>query len=280
MLKAAACFILYNPPKESAENLMKVLPFCDKVYVADNSKTILIDKNSFGAYSHKITYLHSGKNEGIAKRLNEICTLATQDGFQWLLTMDQDSYFEKSELEKYLHSVAEYKNKETVSMFGVSYESPLQGDNMEQVQELITSGSLVNLELFKEVGGFNEDYFIDQVDTEYCLRSIRKGYNVMKATGVFMNHQLGQESNHISLKSGKRTKRTLHSPQRLYYMTRNFLFLQKQYAKLFPQTIKKHKKALLNEYKNNLLYNKERIHVLKFIIIAIYDYSKGIKGSL
>lgn len=36
---------------------------------------------------------------------------------------------------------------------------------------LITSGMLIPLSLFGKIGMFREDYFIDSVDHEFCLRA-------------------------------------------------------------------------------------------------------------
>jgi rhamnosyltransferase len=43
----------------------------------------------------------------------------------------------------------------------------------------ITSGSLVSLTVFQLLGGLRDDFFIDCVDHEYCLRARAHGFRVM-----------------------------------------------------------------------------------------------------
>ena len=281
MINIAACFIIYNPPTNSLQNIFKVSHVINKVFVADNSAACTFSKNDFGEFKDKIVYVFDGVNNGIAARLNEICNAAIADGFEWLLTMDQDSYFEQTHLENYINTISLYNGKENVAMFGVNYESQQnKKKGTEEVEELITSGSIVNLMLFKNISGFNKDYFIDQVDTEYCLRSILKGYEIIKVNDVFMHHQLGETSNHISFKTGKPAKRSLHSPERIYYMTRNFLYLKNSYQNNFPVLIIRHQRALLNEYKNNILYNQNRLLAIKNILKGAIHYLKKKKGAV
>ncbi len=55
-------------------------------------------------------------------------------------------------------------------------------------------------------------------------------------------------------------------------MTRNFLFVQKQYGKQFPDDVAHEKKMLLNRIKNNLLYNKKRLGVAVSIVKGAKDF--------
>ncbi|MER3463640.1 MAG: hypothetical protein C4329_03655, partial [Chitinophagaceae bacterium] len=68
-----------------------------------------------------LTYLHDGENRGIAARLNQACKLAIQEGFAWLLTMDQDSFFSDQMLDQYLHCCATYTQLNKVAQFGITY---------------------------------------------------------------------------------------------------------------------------------------------------------------
>src|SRR5690349_13956707 len=153
LIKIAGCVILYNPEKFVEQNINSYISYVDKLYLIDNSETAIFDYQSLLTYSDKIILIHDGKNEGIAKRLNDACVLALKNGFEFLLTMDQDSYFEKSAIEQYLNCVKAYIEKQKVSMFGINYEKDLENRNcsFKKVNFLITSGSIINLYAYKVI---------------------------------------------------------------------------------------------------------------------------------
>lgn len=282
-MKIAGTVILYHPAENVIENISSYLNSVDILYIVDNtenpSKRIA---DTIKALSSAI-YLHDGENKGIAARLNQISNLAISGGFEWLLTMDQDSSFENETLNSYFTCIRSFEQKEKVSMFGINFEKKVSDPNVchsIKVNHLITSGSLLNLSLFRVMGGFEEKLFIDEVDFEYCLRSIKNGFQIIQFRNIFLSHHLGKTSLHRSLKSTKLTSRVLHSPVRIYYMSRNFLFIQSKYRVAFPEELSLRKKILINRIKNNVLYNKNRFKVLNFILKGIIDYRKKRMGRL
>ena len=40
---------------------------------------------------------------------------------------------------------------------------------------------MYNLKIYKQVGLFRDDFFIDYIDTEYCLRIRQQGFNIIVA---------------------------------------------------------------------------------------------------
>ena len=274
-MRIAGTVILYHPGSEVIENINSYHLQVDKLYVADNTENKQSNIAEELSKSDKVQIIHDGINEGIAKRLNLAAKLAIEEGFDWLLTMDQDSKFENGNMSFYLHCIQSYKQKENVAMYGIEYEkepSTTNFHNMEVLQ-LITSGSIINLQLFKNVGGFDEALFIDDVDTDYCYNSITKGYKIIKFTNIFLNHSLGKVSNHTSLKTFKATSRTLHSPVRLYYMVRNYFYINGKYTStIFLQEKRKRKRDLLHRIKNNLLYGRSKLRTLKYITKGWMDY--------
>ncbi len=180
-----------------------------------------------------------------------------KDEYDWLLTMDQDSRFSSQNFSIISIASTNFNKKKTSSMFGTNHaEKITTGDfcNSVSVKHLITSGSMLNLKVESEIGGFDENLFIDEVDFEYCLRSVLNGFQVIQFTNIFLEHNLGETVNRRSFKNNKTNARVLHSPQRLYYITRNFLYVQSKYKKAFPDEIRERKKNFLNRIKNNILY--------------------------
>ena len=86
-MKIAAVVVLYNPNQDNIDNINRYLNIIDKIYVVDNSEDNIIRISD----SEKIKYIKYGENKGMAKALNEGSINAINDGYKWLLTMDQDS---------------------------------------------------------------------------------------------------------------------------------------------------------------------------------------------
>ena len=282
-MKIAATVILYYPDENVIENILSYVNSVEKLYLVDNTETpskLITDnlKRFTGA-----VYIHDGENQGIAARLNHVSNLASEDGFDWLLTMDQDSSFGGNTFINYLNCFTSFENKGNVSMFGINHVKESDDPdvcNAVNVNHLITSGSVLNLRLVNEIGGFDEKLFIDEVDFEYCLRSVAKGFGIIQFTNIFLTHNLGQTSQHRSFKTTKLTSRVLHSPVRMYYMTRNFLYVETKYRHSFPDEINLRRKVLFNRIKNNILYNKERFKVINDALKGFRDYKKNKFGKL
>lgn len=279
MEKVFGVVILYNPSDDIKQNILTYLHKMEKLFVFDNSERIVDRK--LEELGHKVIVVADGVNRGISERLNAGARAAIREGGKWLLTMDQDSFFSETMLDQYWHCINKFDHRDEVSMFGVEYEKAdkRSGCESETTTQLITSGSLVNLLLFPEIGGFNEQLFIDEVDSEYCFKSNQKGYQTVKLKNIFLNHSLGVVSTHRSLKSLKITSRTLHSPLRVYYMIRNYLYISREYQKEQPSSFPYRKKALLNRIKNNFLYGKDRVLLIKYLWLAYWHFKTGKMGK-
>ena len=101
---------------------------------------------------------------------------------------------------------------------------PRRGGQLTPCDFLISSGSLLPLDAYRKVGPFDESLFVDNVDLEWCMRARARGYSLYGAGSAELEHQLGD----TRLPVGRRAKLIVHSPERLYYMTRNRLLLYRR----------------------------------------------------
>lgn len=282
-MNIAAAVILYYPDPQVVENILSYSSFVKTIYVIDNSETPSpqIAEAIQRRIPHSV-YLSDGKNEGIGIRVNQACKKAIAAGFDYLLTMDQDSWFETRTINNYFRCFATYPTPEKVAMYGVQYEHPSwSSDTCNPVEwsQLITSASIVNLALFDTIGGFDEQLFIDVVDFEYCYRSIVMGYQIIQFRNIHINHTLGSTRFSTTQQGQAKTERTMHAPIRLYYMVRNYLYIKHRYQQHFPKEIEQSRKAIVSRVKNSLLHSKKRLQAMKYVYRAIADYKKGKMGK-
>lgn len=283
-LKIAACVILYNPKSEDLANLDSYLSKVDRLYVFDNSEQRLTIK----AYeSHtKIKYFWDGDNAGIAKRLNQACRQAIDHGYQFLLTMDQDSSFLEENIKKYFFDINNFTDKDEVAAFGLCYSNEDKfKDNddvlFQEVDHLITSGAVINLDLFGAIGGFDENLFIDYVDIDYCYAAKAKGFHSIQFKNNYLKHSLGEPLKRgffASLFTNK--KRRVHSAFRIYYLKRNMLYLENKYGNLFPEKIAKLKKQNNYYIKKSIKYSENVIEAFRYYNKARKDYKSQTMGKL
>jgi len=280
-MSIAATVILFHPSSSVPGNIQSYSPFVDKVYIIDNSEETAETRVPGISRIPRCVYLHDGENKGIAARLNQACALAKADGYTHLLTMDQDSAFKTGDIKTYLTCIDAFPGKDRVAMFGVEFmeEHQLPGAcQPQETEHLITSGSILNLAA--DAGGFDEHLFIDMVDTEYCYKSIIAGYKIIQFKNILLEHRLGTTVYKKSVKNLRYTPRNLHAPVRIYYIVRNYLYLKSKYGQRFGEDIARNRQSVLNRIKNNLLYNRQRLSVLKYIIRGITDFNRNRMGKI
>lgn len=280
-MNIAGVVILYHPDIQLlSENIKTYVQGLKQLYVYDNSeiKTPGIEEALIKLHP-SIQYHYFNANEGIAKRLNRAVEEATRNNYDYLLTMDQDSSFKEGDFEKYKLQIqaSAYSN---VAQFGVNCQPhfTIVKDQPEEVLTLITSGSIVNLSLIKNIGPFNEALFIDFVDAEFSYRVIRSGYINLMFSNIILNHALGKLIEGRSLVNFKKTLRITHSPIRVYYIIRNGLYLLFK-AKDLTATMKKDVLRCIKILKNDLIYNPALASVYIHLFSGIFDFLRGKMGK-
>lgn len=191
-----------------------------------------------------IRILRNEANMGIARALNQGIAHAKAGGAAWVLTMDQDSIAEGDMVRSLLEGVERFDGDgRTVSFtprisYGLRAESgsgagtaPREGRYEERLVA-ITSGNLLKVSAFEEIGGFREELFIDSVDFDFCLRLKKAGYRIVRCNRAVLRHSLGQRQEARFL--GRRIAFPRHSPGRKYYIVRNHVYLVKRYFLDFP----------------------------------------------
>ena len=281
MLNVAGVVILYNPPVGILDNIQTYLSHLDKLIVFDNSEVKQPwVKPEIEGLSSKILFIDNPSNLGIPLCLNQASLLAIELGFDWLLTMDQDSYFESDTFYKYCERLQEatalHPKLSVLTLEHGNAEKVLSSSPFAVVRNAITSGSIINLGVWKELGGFEKKLFIDEVDTDYSFKNLINGFEIIKVVDVKLNHQLGTQIQGGYLSFAFKSNRTIHSPRRVYCMVRNYFYIKKKYSAALPTDVKERKKQLLVSLKNNLLFSGNFFWVLRNIIKGYIHFKRDI----
>ena len=267
-MKVCVIVVWYNPKKEMWANIEKYLSSVNKCIIIDNSKED--NHNLILTKSKKIHYIPNKENLGIAKALNQGCEIAKEKGFEWVLTMDQDSFFDNNEIKVYFRESEKVfnSNKEIVS-FTPNYEGNFKDKKI--LTSCITSGNLFNLKIWEEGKRFNESYFIYWVDTEFCYNLLREGYKIYNVKKAKMQYNIFDKKV-IKFKLGKRfyTIRKRDNPIIKYYFVRNGLDVLKK----FPE-YEKNKLFLLKVIIKFFFFEKQKIKKLRLSLKGYVDFKNG-----
>jgi len=206
VIKENLCAIVvwYNPNQEIAKNITHYANHVSNVYVIDNSdnnnKTLLEQLKLNNTHYH-----FTGSNQGIAAALNIGFEYAKSQNVAWVLTMDQDSIFENDSFVKYLAEINAYINEygshTNVGIFAVKHDfndldkrNVTELDRYSKKKRVMCSGNIVSYSAFCQAGGFREDFFMDWVDFEFCIRINASGYDIIECSRVLLTHFLGEKN--------------------------------------------------------------------------------------
>ena len=239
-MNLVACVILYNPKNEVFDNVLTYINYVEGLIVVDNSliKNYFLINKLLNNFPNKLNYIDNKDNLGIATALNIACNKAKELNFDWILTMDQDSSF--INFEHYivcLNSIKSYKNIALLSANTTRDALRKLPKNLtlnyEEKSTVITSASMINLKYFNEFLNFEDKLFIDMVDYEFCAKIKEKKLKILYFKDVLVEHELGEIYLRKNLITRKQKEKIEHNHQRVYYITRNSLYLAKKYGNIF-----------------------------------------------
>ena len=272
----AGCVILYNPDRSIIKNIESYLNFLNVLYVVDNSDDIDIDLvNDLCLLSANIIHIPQHNNIGVAPALNLSARLAINEKYDWLLTMDQDSYFHRTDFfNKWPGLALNDKIGLIAASYTLEYDRWQEGYSAEfnEIHFAITSGNVINLKGWDEVGGFEDKLFIDEVDHDYCLKLRENGYKILISREIVMTHQIGEFYPDDLTSDTANKKRILHSPVRYYYMSRNVLYLCKKYFFTDFKFVLARFYYLMKSLAKIILMYPDKLTYLRFFFAGIKDF--------
>lgn len=284
--------VWYNPDDSNVENILTYSSLCGKCYIVDNSNG---DNSVLAKKIPNSVYIPLNQNLGIAAALNAGCARAIKDGFEWCMTMDQDSSWDEGQAALYFGLCQENAAERNVSFApNAEFATPisflgwaksfcrslLKGKRdvelsagsknplKTSVDYCITSGNVIVLDAWKKVGGYYEPFFIDEVDLEFCFRLKEAGFEILKFENCKMSHVLGKPRRSFYPCVSH------HSNERLYYIFRNMLYEKKMHPEFFKKmNYDKQLKARVKEIIFNL-----RLSQIYYLVKAYGDFRRGKLG--
>jgi rhamnosyltransferase len=232
-----AVLVTYHPDNELPDRVRRVLRQVGKLVIVDNgSDARQVEMLRELAANQAIILQLNQANLGVACALNLGIARAIAFGFTWALLLDQDSRADEAMVQTLFAVRSAFPERDKLAVIGSGFldvesreaGNEAQGEPWEEVESVITSGSLIPLATHAAIGPFREEFFIDYVDSEYCFRARAKGFRVIKTRKPIMSHSIGAPTEHNLLWMNKWT--TNHSPDRRYYIARNDTVMLREYG--------------------------------------------------
>lgn len=294
--------VTFNPPNDLFSNINIFLEQLDHVVIVDNGsrseKRLLLEQEASRRKS-SLTIIFNDDNLGVATALNQGFQWGIDHSFDSVITFDQDSMPTPGMVQELLNTYNSHPNRESIAIVAPRIEAfhanirarylrarssflfervSCKNFSIENVLIVITSGSIHNLNAYKKLGTFRDDFFVDYVDTEYCLRVKQHGYEIIVACHAVLKHRLGnQQTKYL----GPFTLHpTFHSPLRWYYINRNRIAMLRQYALKFPPWLMYDLMAGCYALLKLLLFEDKKPEKLLAVILGIIDGFLGHMGPI
>ena len=296
--KCATVIVTYFPDENILSHLGNLPKYCRDVYVVENTPAPHIVSFPDDKYLH---VERQNQNQGLSKAFNKGIDLAASQGHRNIFVFDQDtrippSYFENmlqfknvmdgrytncalcvpNFLDRNSGTLAKYP---IISRYSVRHRTcdNLEIESPEDALIAITSGTLIDYDMYRQIGPFRDDYFIDFIDNEYCLRVYRQGFRIAVNCDVIIDHAIGQRENRRFLSLS--IKPNHHHPVRRYYIARNGVRTALEYFNLYPSYAVLILARFVHEILSILLYESKVAKKLRFFSIGVRDGITGRMGA-
>ena len=279
-----AVVVAFHPDAHLEQLLHSIIPQVRSLIVIDNTpadarrRSVFLPKMN----GRDTCLIENMENLGVGAALNLGIDYALQQGCEWLLTLDQDSQCHDDLVMTLLTARAICDPPPVI--IGSNYLDPRNGvtkvktegapESIDQ-NTVITSGTLVDARFAKLVGGFRADYFIDQLDHEFCLRARAYAGRVIISRKVVMAHSVGETGGAWLPVLGYFPN---HSPLRKYYIARNTVVTIANYWRREPAWCLRRASRLILGLVFMGVMERQRVSKVRAFMCGIVDGLSGRMG--
>lgn len=249
-MSVCALLVVHNPPPGLAARAAAALAQTDRLLAFVNGG----DCPGLPEEGGRTEVVRSAGNIGLAAAQNALIRRALDEGHDWLLFLDHDTLLADGAVRTMLDALEDLDDAGNVAMLVPSVHEQkaavrqyaLTLDESGRVRKswfgsspvlrrtlvAISSGSLVRASAFRELGLMREDFFIDYVDTDFCLRLNAAGREIVAVRDAAILHEMG----------ARQTRRLFglafvpanYSPFRRFHICRNRVAAWRLHGRSFP----------------------------------------------
>jgi rhamnosyltransferase len=269
--------VTFYPSPGLVESLAAIRGQIDHLLIVDNGSDEEGAQLLTRLQSEGVSVIRNPENLGIATALNIGVNWARSNGYNWVLTLDQDTICEPDMVAKMLKVYWALDEREKVAILApIHYDREanyisaelrnLKGDVSDR-DYVMTSGNLIPISVFDKIGPYDDDFFIEYVDHDFCLRAKRRGLRILLVREAKMAHRLGDMRMHTFGSLFSFFSHNYH-PVRRYYRGRNRIVLYRRY---FGRWIFHDQEFAVKDMFKILLVEKDRWAKIKATLSGTID---------
>lgn len=242
----AAVVVLFRPdPTELAATLAAIAPQVERVVLVENGPGSEFPSALASALPRR-DLVRLEANRGLAAGQNAGIARAAAAGATHVLLLDQDSEPAPDMVVRLCAAAARLEARGVqVGALGPAWVDPRTGvpgplprfawpwerpapvdPGVDEVDGLISSGSLIALRTLGTVGPFDEGLFVYHVDTDWVLRARCEGLRVFQVRDAAMRHRIGEGL--VRWWFAGRRVGILYRPRPWYFIFRNGLLVRRK----------------------------------------------------
>lgn len=222
-------------PELLRQSMLTYAHHVDKVFICDNNPNSVGDEyNSIASEFSNVRIIVNHSNDGISKPFNRIWRENTGKGYDYLMTMDQDSTFDDFKL--YIECVSKYKGEPAIITPNYNHNFDFkEGETLKPLPKFITSGTLFPFPILEELDGFCEDFLVDGIDIDFAIKATRAGYKILCCRDGNIKQRFGNPIEYTFF--GRKLIGSEYNTRRLHDIFRNQIIILRRYK--YPKLARK-----------------------------------------
>lgn len=228
---------LYNPTNEEIKNIESYVDTLDYCILMDDSQvehrnvcSVLLEK-----YRGRVDYIWNKNNIGLCKSANNGMKAAIKLGAEWILIMNPDSK-PHNDIVSVFREYIDKNDTDNIAILAPRYNYDRHRRNIRlgnrKISFVMMSGSMINVKALKRIGFYDERFFIDGLDNEWCLRALRAGYHIIECSEALLDHHPA-ETREVKVLGKTVFKYGWDRPERYYYQFRGLFLIHDEYHSIY-----------------------------------------------
>lgn len=216
-----AVIVLYKLPAGQSPSLSTLLKAKQRVSPGALDLAIVLHDNTPGPVlmpelPNGVFYFHDGTNDGLAKAYNRALLMAIKHGYEWLLTLDQDTVLPEDTLRVLLHITDKLDQRLDVAAIAPQITSdgcavspnyfagggwprwfPTAYTGIPECPIFaFNSASLLRVSALRQIGGYSPWFWFDNCDSYLYRRLAKYGKRVYVAGEIQVSHDFSMKDMH------------------------------------------------------------------------------------
>ena len=276
--KLTIILISYKSEKK-IKTFIKEIPKDIKVVIVENSKNILLKKSIEKKYKNITVFIQ--ENNGVSASINfAVKKVKTK----YFLQISPDIQFKFKQLNIFFKIAKELNNK--FSALGPRFlnvktksHKQIKGDlDIGSINSIHGSFMFINKKRFKEIKGFDENFFLYFEETDYCKRALNIGFKAYQINEIKV-----KTKGRTVMVNSKKEKNDLANLLTWHFIWSKYYFTKKNYGSIIsiilfiPILIRAFFKVIYYKLFNNKEYLEKYKYRLSGLITSIAGKSSNLR---